>query len=457
MQSLTSSLISQIESLLQESLNSISILKSSYLSLLNKSEFTDNEATQIESILTTKLVQTLPPSLPLSQEIKDFYLAPQYSEKLQLKPSTDDSLKFLNEFWGLILQSHTKAITSVSVSPDKQLVLSTSDDSTIRLWDLSRKTQKTCIKTHKDRVNCGLFSPDQKYFATGSDDCTVKVWELDDLSTTNTLKGHNKAVKCLSIGTDSRSLISGSSDNTIRIWDLSTYECSQVLQGHTDSINSVFLFDFNQSLASGSSDLSIRLWDLKSSQVKKVFSGHTKHVNSIVINQEDSVLYSGSNDHTIKVWQINSDKTEALTLSGHSDGVLSLALICADQKLVSSSLDQTIKTWKISGECEKSIEIGAVVWDFSVIVNNFLVVGRDDVKVGVFNLNDESFECFPGHTKVVSKVEVGENGEVVVSKSKDGTVRVWRLKSQKEEKVYWLKDNGEGLGDADECVRRLLD
>ena len=455
-ESQTTLLITQLKSLQQGCLNTISTLKSSYLSLLSKQECSDSEATQIESILTTNLTLKTPKQLKLSEEIENFYSNPLFTEKIQLKGSIEDSLKFLNEYWGLILQSHTKEVTSISVSPNKQLVLTTSDDSTVRVWDLGGKKQKNCLKSHKDRVNCGLFSSDQRIFATGSDDCTVKVWELDDLNNPNTLKGHTKAVKSLAIRPDSQVLVSGSADNTLRLWDLSTYECLKVLSGHSDSVNSLIFLNFGQSLASSSSDRSLKIWDLENFTLKSSLTGHSKQVNTIIANQESSVLYSASNDHTIKSWKISNDTSETLTYTGHNDGVLHLALTCGDQKLLSSSLDCSIKLWKIEGECERSVEVGAVVWSFGVVSGNFLVIGRDDLKLGIFNLNDEAFECFPGHTKILEKIEIGSDGQVVFSKGKDGTVRVWRLKSKKEEKIINLKE-GFGLdSEFDEDIKRIL-
>lgn len=456
-ESQTTSLISQLKSLQQDCLNSISALKSSYLSLLSKQECSDSEASQIESILTTNLTLNTAGPLNLSQEILNFYTTPLFREKIQLKASIEESLKFLNEYWGLILQSHTKEITSVSVSPNKQLVLTTSDDSTVRVWDLGGKKQKNCLKGHKDRVNCGLFSSDQSIFVTGSDDCTVKVWELDDLNNSNTLKGHTKAVKCLAIRPDSQILVSGSADCTLRLWNLSTYECLKVLSGHSDSINSLIFLNISKSLASSSSDRSLKIWDLENFTLINSFTGHSKQINTIIANQESSILYSASNDHTIKSWKINNETFENLTFIGHNDGVLHIALTCGDQKLLSSSLDCSIKIWKIEGECEKSVEVGAVVWSFGVITGNFLVIGKDDLKLGVFNLNDETFECFPGHTKILDKIEIGTDGREIISRGKDGTARVWGLKSRKQEKIFNLKDSHELVSDIDEDIKRILE
>ncbi|KAH9627323.1 hypothetical protein KSS87_011553 [Heliosperma pusillum] len=61
-----------------------------------------------------------------------------------------------------------------------QLLLSSSMDKTVRLWNLS---SKTCLKTfsHGDYVTCIQFNPvDDRYFISGSLDAKVRIWSIPD-------------------------------------------------------------------------------------------------------------------------------------------------------------------------------------------------------------------------------------------------------------------------------------
>jgi len=77
------------------------------------------------------------------------------------------------------IEAHDSDITSLDVHPTDPLVLSSSEDHLIKLWNWRKKNWK-CIRTfegHSDRVKHVNFNPmDTNSFATASLDHTIKVW-----------------------------------------------------------------------------------------------------------------------------------------------------------------------------------------------------------------------------------------------------------------------------------------
>jgi WD40 repeat protein len=58
-------------------------------------------------------------------------------------------------------------------------VVTGSDDSTARVWDLSGATPAaTVLEGHRGHVRSVAFSPDGKRVVTGSDDKTARVWDI---------------------------------------------------------------------------------------------------------------------------------------------------------------------------------------------------------------------------------------------------------------------------------------
>ncbi|KAK9674055.1 hypothetical protein RND81_12G208100 [Saponaria officinalis] len=76
-------------------------------------------------------------------------------------------------------KGHSDDVLDLSWSKS-QLLLSSSMDKTVRLWNLS---SKTCLKifSHSDYVTCIQFNPvDDRYFISGSLDAKVRIWSIPD-------------------------------------------------------------------------------------------------------------------------------------------------------------------------------------------------------------------------------------------------------------------------------------
>ena len=75
------------------------------------------------------------------------------------------------------LKGHTKAVLSVSWSPDGRTLASGSFDNTIRLWDVASGKLRRTLKEHQQAVRSVSWMLDGRALASGSDDTTVSLWD----------------------------------------------------------------------------------------------------------------------------------------------------------------------------------------------------------------------------------------------------------------------------------------
>ena len=273
----------------------------------------------------------------------------------------DKTIKVRSLHSGKILRTltgHSGSVYAIDISPDGQTLVSGSWDQTIKVWNLHAGNQAGIAPTsrnlgggllytltgHSGEVNAVAISPNGETLVSGSEDSTIKLWDLRTGELKTTLTAHSNAVKSVAISSDNRTLVSSSADSTINLWHLHTSELLHTLTGHSNWVRSTAISSDGQILASGSQDKTIKLWHLHTGKLYYHLTGHWGEVNSVAISPDGQTLISGSWDQTIKLWHLG---TGALlhSLEGHQGAVASVAISPDGQKIVSSSWDQTIRVW----------------------------------------------------------------------------------------------------------------
>jgi WD40 repeat protein len=159
-----------------------------------------------------------------------------------------------------VLQGHSEPINSITFNQDGNLLMSGSDDETIKLWDATNLQLLRTLREHGKRVSIVECSPTEAIFASGSLDKTIKIWDIASETVLHTLIGHYEEIKDLAFSPDGKVLASCSEDKTIRLWDVQTGEQIHILQGHKSWIHSVSFSATGEYLASASVDGEVNIW-----------------------------------------------------------------------------------------------------------------------------------------------------------------------------------------------------
>ncbi|KAJ2924584.1 hypothetical protein H1R20_g12518, partial [Candolleomyces eurysporus] len=181
----------------------------------------------------------------------------------------DVAKRFLDGFTAdinhlLELTGHSKAVTSISISPDNKRIVSSSGDNTIQIWDLETGKQVgEPLSGHTKSVMCVAISPDGKRIVSGSDDHRIRIWDAaTGAQVGEPLQGHELIVWSVAISPDGKHIVSGSDDRTIRVWDLATgKQVGEPLRGHTSYVFSVAISPDGKRIVSGSLDNTVRIWN----------------------------------------------------------------------------------------------------------------------------------------------------------------------------------------------------
>ncbi|XP_062112358.1 transcription initiation factor TFIID subunit 5-like isoform X2 [Humulus lupulus] len=89
-----------------------------------------------------------------------------------------------------LFQGHSGPVYSASFSPMGDFILSSSADSTIRLWSTELNANLVCYKGHNYPVWDVQYSPVGHYFASASHDRTARIWSMERIQPLRIMAGH---------------------------------------------------------------------------------------------------------------------------------------------------------------------------------------------------------------------------------------------------------------------------
>jgi WD40 repeat protein len=249
---------------------------------------------------------------------------------------------------GQPMQGHENGVTSVAFSPDGSRIVSGSYDQTLRLWD-ARTGQPIGppIRGHEDSVTSVAFSPDGGRLASGGQDSVMRLWDAKTgRSIGQPLKGHDGPVLSIAFSPDGTRLVSGSDDNTLRLWDVKTgLPIGQPLKGHEERVTSVAFSSNGRLLVSGDWD-TLRLWNANTGAPVGP-SLDDSGIMSAVFSPDDAYIVSGrwNWDEPLQLWDARTGAPIGRPLKGHKGPVTSVAFNRDGTRFVSSSHDKTLRLW----------------------------------------------------------------------------------------------------------------
>jgi len=272
------------------------------------------------------------------------------------------------------LTGHRDNITAVKFHPVFSLIVSASQDATIKIWDFETGEFERTLKGHTNAVQAVDFDHTGNFLVSCSADLSIKIWDFQTYECIRTLKDHDHNVSAVKFLPSGDQLVSASRDKTIKIWETSTGYCQKTLTGHEDWVRALEVTDDGTLLASGGHDKTVRIWNLAKSEVMHVMRDHTHYIDCLtfspaslsVLETPDGKTYkgkavpgnflaSGSRDKTIKIWETATGVCVA-TLLGHDNWVRGLAWHPSGKYIISVSDDKTIKVWDLKqGRAIKTI------------------------------------------------------------------------------------------------------
>ena len=226
------------------------------------------------------------------------------------------SIKIYNENNSLIchINAHSDAIERVRFYPERNVLVSCSRDTTVKIWNMNDLSAPIQIFKHENESYAFEFL-NANTMATGSWDNTVKIWNITNgiLIRTIHIESHVNCIKKVS----DRQIAVASNLNDIKLYSYSDGKKGRTLKGHTSVVNDLELLG-DDKLASASDDSTILIWRVKDGTILFHLKGHLGFVSTLKFIESLHLLVSSAEDKLVKIWNIQTGKLKK-TLKGHED------------------------------------------------------------------------------------------------------------------------------------------
>ena len=169
---------------------------------------------------------------------------------------------------------------------------------------------------HKQPVHVTKFSHNPTQVLSCSDDTTVKLWDVPTQEAIVTFTDHTDYVRSGQVSpTNSNIILTGAYDATVRLFDARSGRCEMIMGGPNSSsgastapVEDVLMFPSSTVALSASGPI-LRSWDLVAGgRCLRALSNHQKTITSLAFDSRASRLLTGGLDHMVKVYDVSTYK-----------------------------------------------------------------------------------------------------------------------------------------------------
>ena len=337
---------------------------------------------------------------------------------------------------------HTGDVNSAEFSPNGKYVVTSSEDGTAKLFEVTTGTLIHSFNDHTAFVLSAKFSRNGAFIVTASRDSTIKIFNVFSgalirsiqtkssypLSAEFSPNGNRIIAQCVS---DPSYKISR---RTCKIFDATTGNLIHSLEEASYGV-----FNPNGNLfAVAFPDNAARIYETNSRKLIHTLKGHSKTISSVQFSPDGRYVITASYDSTSKIFDVsngnlihtisdNTDKLNRSRISPNNKHAITLAFDGTAKifNISTGSLIHTLNTNIYFSSSPKFSSDGK----FVILTENSPL---DSPKVLLYNVSTGELQySLEGHTWYILSANFSSDGNYLVTSSSDNTAHIYNLNTGK--------------------------
>jgi WD40 repeat protein len=330
----------------------------------------------------------------------------------------------------LVMESgHHKPVMSIAFGPDSQWLVSASQDTTLKLWDLKTGRELRAFAGHPGMVEKTAVTPDGRTLISAATDGAVKTWDIETGRELSSLGGRTP-VWALALSLDGGTIAAGSKDGLIRVWPISTTKKLKTLH---ESIEVTGLaFGGNAEWLAASVGKNVDIWKLSNGEKIQTLAGHQNVVLAVAASRDGRWLASCDLDGSVKLWDTNTwheihawpakPGQSSFAVTFNPDGTLLAAVVGTSVEIWESKTGRAVKSLPLPGNHTTNFAV-------SFSPNGHWLAAGSDNRIALWDASNWRQKPILGGQVLdqIRPLARAASGKTLALGSSDHTVRLWDL------------------------------
>jgi WD40 repeat protein len=350
--------------------------------------------------------------------------------------STDVKFSAVDDSWDACIRtiqlSHPAASIAFSNNDD---IIAVVESGAVEIFEVATGRRLSTLTT-KAAGGISAFSPDDTTLVTNGHDGIITIWDRQTGGLVGALEGHetSSSIRSVAFSPCGTMIASASSDQTIRVWNAFSFNSRCILKGHEGDVLAVCWSATGDEVISGSADTTVKLWDVFGTGCLKTISIHTSAVRSIASSPSSSLIASGDEDGTVKVFNAQTGDVLHTILKNH-ERIGLILFLNQDQITFYGILSKKLVIWDLTKSADVLTfehESGGLLCNLAISSNGTRLASYQNDVVNIWQTKspNQSQDIACNHTAKVCCISFSTDGQLAVTGSADGRVKIWDTSTQ---------------------------